>query len=127
MKTLLRNILLICLTVILGQSSLRAEDLAAVKQRMKERIVSIDSLKAKQVVGENNRGYLEFVGATREKEDIVKAENRDRELVYKEIALKANSGASVDKVGRQRALKIAEIAAPGTMLQDADGAWAPKK
>jgi uncharacterized protein len=124
MKKLMVMALFLSLTFV-GQGLLRAEDLTVVKQRMKERSPAIEELKAKQVLGENNLGFLEFVGAAKEQEESVKAENQDRETVYKEIAQKTK--ATVDKVGRQRALKIAEIAAPGTMLQDAGGNWAPKK
>ena len=124
MKKLMVMALFLCLSLV-SQGLLRAEDLSVVKQRMKERSLAIEALKTKQAVGENNRGFLEFVGTVKEQEESVKAENQDRETVYKEIAQKTK--ATVDKVGRQRALKIAEIAAPGTMLQDANGAWAPKK
>jgi len=124
MKTWIALALFMCLTVV-SQGLLRAEDLTVVKQRMKERVTVLDALKAKQIVGENNRGFIAFVGQAKEQEELVKAENQDRETVYKEIAQKTRANA--DQVGRQRALKIAEIATAGTMLQDSSGKWTPKK
>jgi hypothetical protein len=52
---------------------------------------------------------------------LVKAENRDRQLVYQAIARQQGTTAAV--VGRRRALQIAENARPGEWLQDASGTW----
>ncbi len=96
----------------------------AIKQRMIERLPVIKSLKDKGIVGENNKGYLEFVGQKKEKADVVNAENNDRKLVYGAIA--KQQGTTVDLVGKHRAIQIANKAQPGEWLQDAAGKWHKK-
>ena len=96
-----------------------------IKQRMIDRLPVIKELKTKGLVGENNLGYLEFVGKKKEKEDIVKAENQDRRLVYEAIA--KQQGTTVELVGKHRAIQITDKAEPGEWLQDATGKWYKKK
>ena len=97
----------------------------AIKQRMIDRLPIINSLKDKGIVGENNKGYLEFVGKKKEKADVIKAENKDRKLVYKAIAKQQGTTAAV--VGKHRAVQIANKARPGEWLQDANGKWYQKE
>jgi uncharacterized protein len=94
---------------------------AGIKQRMEARLPQIIALKAAGIIGENNRGFLAFVGAKKKGAALVDAENRDRELVYKAIARQQGTTAAV--VGHRRALQIAEKARPGEWLQDASGKW----
>ncbi|MCF6156989.1 MAG: DUF1318 domain-containing protein [wastewater metagenome] len=98
-----------------------AED---IKARMKERLPAIKELKAKGIVGENNKGYLEFIGDVKEGEDIVNDENNDRKEVYKAIA--AQQGIPADIVSKRRAMQIADKAAPGEWLQNENGEWYKK-
>ena len=95
-----------------------------IKDRFKERVPQIVQLKNEGAVGENNGGYLEFVGDKKKMEDVVDAENKDRRLVYEKIAEK--EGATVEKVGRRRAIQIRELAKPGDWLQDDGGKWYQK-
>ena len=95
-----------------------------IKARMLARLPQIDSMKSSGILGENNKGFLEFVGKTREDQDVVEAENLDRQKVYEAIA--AKEGTSPDLVGRRRALQIAENAVAGTWLQAQDGSWYKK-
>jgi len=46
-----------------GTVTAHAQDMNAVRQRMEQRLSSLDALKDKGLVGENNRGYLEARGA----------------------------------------------------------------
>lgn len=98
-----------------------AED---VKARMQSRLPLIKELKAKGIVGENNKGYLEFVGNVRKDENVVNDENSDRGEVYAAIAVQ--QGTSVEVVGKRRAEQITGKAAPGEWLQDANGKWYKK-
>ena len=93
------------------------------KERMAARLPVIDDLRTRGIVGENNQGYLEFLGA-KEREDLVAAENADRRQVYAAIAKK--TGARPEVVGQRRALQIAENARPGVHLQRPDGSWYTK-
>jgi uncharacterized protein YdbL (DUF1318 family) len=102
-------------------SPLFADD---IKTRMKDRLPVILELKAKGIVGENNKGYLEFIGGKKEKADVVAAENEDRTTVYAAIA--KQQGTTVELVGKRRALQISEKADAGDWLQDAAGNWYQK-
>jgi uncharacterized protein YdbL (DUF1318 family) len=93
------------------------------KARMAARLPVIDGLKARGIVGENNQGYLEFIGPP-EKAEVVAAENADRREVYAAIA--GQTGASVEAVGRQRAAQIAQKSLSGVRLQKPDGTWYTK-
>lgn len=101
-----------------------ADDLSAVKRQMEKRLPIIIELKSKEIIGENNTGYLQFIGGRREKEDIVQAENQDRRKVYESIAKK--EGASIEQVGQRRAQQIASKARKGEWLQNPTGKWYQK-
>ena len=92
-----------------------------IKSRMVERLPVIKALKAKGLLGENNQGYLEFLGGNKEQEDIVAAENADRKTVYNAIA--KQQGTTADLVGKRRALQIAEKATGGEWIQNESGKW----
>ena len=95
-----------------------------IKQRMISRLPTIKSLKNKGIVGENNKGYLQFVGNKKENEGVVNAENKDRKTVYEAIA--KQQGSTVEVVGKHRAVQIANKAQAGEWLQDANGKWYQK-
>lgn len=101
-----------------------AENLDAVKARMKQRLSQVDELKASGAIGENNRGFLEVRGGGGDAANVVSAENRDREAVYAEIAKRA--GSSAEQVGKARARQIAGASKPGVWLQREDGNWYKK-
>jgi hypothetical protein len=98
---------------------------ASIKDRMKDRLPEIEALKDKGIIGETNRGYLQFRGSTQEKEDIVNAENADRQKVYDAIA--KQQGVTIEVVEQRRALQSAQLAKPGHWLQDEAGKWYQKK
>jgi uncharacterized protein len=96
---------------------------ASIKERMAARIPAINQLKDSGVVGENNKGYLEFRGA-KKSEKMVAEENQDRGTVYTAIAKK--QGASAELVGKRRATMIAEKGKAGQWFQKEDGSWYKK-
>ena len=96
-----------------------------IRNRMIARLPDIKALKAKGIIGENNKGFLEFIGQQKEKQDLVAAENQDREKVYQAIA--KQQGTTLELVGQHRAIQIAQKAQPGDWLQDADGKWYQKE
>ena len=118
--------LFIVLGILMGFAAVAsaADDLNAVRSRMAERLAQIDKLKAQGVVGENNRGMMELRGGNVDAGDAVAAENRDRGIVYAEIA--RQTGTSVEQVARHRARQIASSSAPGVWLQKDDGSWYKK-
>ncbi len=95
-----------------------------IKARMKDRLPAINALKSQGIVGENNEGYLQFVGDNKAKADIVAAENKDRQTVYEAIA--KQQGTTAELVGKRRALQIAKKAAGGEWVQDTAGNWIKK-
>lgn len=96
-----------------------------IRDRMIARLPVIKALKAKGIVGENNKGFLEFVGPKKEQQDVVAAENQDRAKVYNAIA--KQQGTTAELVGKHRAVQIATKAQAGEWLQDANGKWYQKK
>jgi len=93
-----------------------------IKARMQERLPTIVNLKSDGLVGENNKGYLEFVpGAAQKEAGVISAENKDRESVYGAIA--KQQGTSQQLVGERRANQIGQKASPGSWLQDPSGKW----
>lgn len=117
-------ILAAALAVGLGTITGRAEDLGAVKVRMTQRLPQLDQLKVRGVLGENNRGLVELRGGDADAGDVMAAENRDRAIVYAELARQTNT--SAEQVGRARARQIAASSAPGLWLQKDDGSWYKK-
>ncbi len=105
-------------------AGLFAQDINKIKQRMLNRLPKIVKLKEKGIVGENNSGYLEFVGEKKEGTEIVENENEDRRKIYKFIAEKQNT--SIDVVEKHRAAQIEMKADKGDWLQDANGNWYQK-
>jgi len=93
-----------------------------IKARMQQRLPTIVKLKSEGLVGENNKGYLEFVpGAAQKEAGIISAENNDRETVYGAIAKQQST--SHQLVGERRANQIGQNASPGSWLQDSSGKW----
>lgn len=115
---------IVCAVIFFTDSIAFADDIHAIKGQMEKRLPLIVELKSKGIVGEDNKGYLQFVGTGRENEEIINAENEDRKKVYVSIAKK--EGANADQVGRRRALQIAKKALAGDWLQNQNGKWYQK-
>jgi len=88
-----------------------------------QRLAIIKALKMEGIVGENNKGLLEFRGPVKAKE-IVDEENSIRLKAYKAVAEKNN--VSVQDVGAQRAVQLASESPSGTWIQLPDGRWVKK-
>ena len=116
--------LLAGLMFVLVFCSVAGAAINGLKERMAARLPEIVALKDKGVIGEDNKGYLQFVGAAKEKAELVQVENDDRLQVYQAIA--KQQGTTDDLVGRRRGQQIVEIALPGQWLQDANGSWYKK-
>lgn len=115
----------LCLALCALTVTAFAESGADLQRRMAQRLPALDALKARELVGENNRGFAETRGAADAAAgSLVSDENRDREQVYALIA--RETGASPDAVGRARAKQIAANSRPGVWVQDERGHWAKK-
>ena len=112
-------------TVVAGVSLFSGSVFCAdIKARMKDRLPRIIELKVGGIIGENNQGFLAFIGGNQSEQALIDAENQDRQLVYGAIA--KQQGTTAEVVGRRRALQIAENAKPGEWIQDAGGRWVQK-
>jgi uncharacterized protein YdbL (DUF1318 family) len=99
------------------------------------RLAEINSYKSSGVIGENNKGDLEIrdlgavsdLRARAEVQKLVRAENADREQLYREIAAAKNIDPSqLDKVRETYAETLRENARSGDWIQMPDGSWKQK-
>ncbi len=123
MKNLFYRLLFLSVALLLGIATVtaHAEDLGAVKARMSQRLAKLDEFKAKGVLGENNRGFVELRGGDTAAGDVMAEENKDRGEVY--AALAKQTGSSAEQVGKVRAKQIAAGSAAGVWIQHEDGSW----
>lgn len=119
----LRFLLLAGLLLALTGTALAETDASVLRQRMEARLPAIDRLKAQQLLGENNRGLLEWRAAVPNERSgqLVEEENRDRRAVY--VLLARQTGGTPEAVARLRARNIAKASAPGIWIQHEDGNW----
>ncbi len=97
---------------------------AGIKERMKSRLPVIHELKTQGIIGETNNGYLGFVGDKRASEDVITAENKDRNAIYKHFAKQQKT--TVDVVEKVQGKRKAQKMKPGQYYQTPDGAWVKK-
>ena len=99
------------------------------------RVAAIDKYKGSGVIGENNKALLEIrsleaitdLKSRAEAQRLVKAENSDREELFKEIAVAKKVEASqIPKIQETYAQTIRERAHAGEWIQMPDGAWKQK-
>jgi uncharacterized protein len=95
-----------------------------IKLRMKQRLPRIIELKEAGIIGENNQGYLAFVGSRQTDAGLVADENQDRKRVYEAIA--KQQGTTAELVGQRRAMQLAKQAKAGEWIQNAAGTWVQK-
>lgn len=94
--------------------------------RMRDRLPEIDALKAAGVIGETFEGYVAArTEVTEGQKALIEAENADRRELYELVAKR--SGQSVEEVGKQRAVRIAQQSKAGIWLRGRRGDWTQKK
>lgn len=114
------HILIIVCLVVSSQLALAG----GIKERMKQRLPVIADLKAKGIIGEDNKGYLGFVTGARAQEAVIAADNKDRKMIYSHFAKQQNT--SLEVVEKVQAKRKAERAKPGEFFQNPDGSWQKK-
>ncbi len=112
-------LIIICLFVSTQMAS------AGIKERMKERLPAIAALKSQGIIGENNRGYLGYVTGKRAQEDLIAAENKDRNAIYNYIAKQQKTTVNIVEVNQAK--RKAQKAKPGEFFQNPDGTWQRKQ
>lgn len=121
MKRIILSLVLLALGFVLAAPAQETDEL---KARFRERLPVLNALKDKGIIGENNKGFVEFLGKSRKSEAVVNAENADRTQLYKAIA--AGTGTTAELVGQRRALQIATQEPKGRMIQNEKGEWTRK-
>lgn len=102
-------------------------DVKAALEARKDRFSQLKELKAKGLVGENNRGYVQAFGGGADVTALVNAENADRKAIYEAIVEQNELGGralvTVESVfaGVQR-----DKAEPGEKIQSPSGSWMTK-
>lgn len=120
MKT--SRLLLVLLLSVFALPAMQAQSLGDIRARMEKRVGSIDALKAKGVLGENNRGLLEVRSG--DDKGVAAAENADRAVVYAALAQK--TGTTSEAVGKARARQIFAASIKGVWVQRETGEWIQK-
>jgi uncharacterized protein YdbL (DUF1318 family) len=99
------------------------------------RAMALAEQKSKGVIGENNKALVEVrsldslpdLKARAEVQRLVKAENTDREELFKEIAAAKNVDLSqIPKIRETYAATLREKAHPGDWIQEPEGKWRQK-
>ena len=99
------------------------------------RLADLTAYKGKGVIGENNQGLVEArdldtladLKSRAEVQRLVKAENADREELYKEVAAaKGVDLAQLPKIRETYAATLRDNAKVGEWIQGQDGAWKKK-
>ena len=117
--------LIAAFTIALPTGAYAQKDEASIKQRILERVKSVDALKISGAAGENNRGYLEQRAALDSQQTkTMNEENSDRRALYATLGKRLGLSAAV--VGQGRAESIRNKSAPKVWLQDPSGKWYQK-
>lgn len=99
------------------------------------RVEALNKYKGLAVIGENNKGLVEVLKLDgladlkerAEAQRIVKAENADREELFREIAVaKKVDPSQIPKIRETYAGTLRDLARPGDMIQTPDGTWKKK-
>ena len=128
MKTIqltLSLILTLAALALLPQSANAQAEENGIKQRILQRVGTVDQLKIKALVGENNKGLLEqraMLAPAQTK--VMNEENADRKALYAILAKRL--GLSVTVVGQGRAESIRKKSAPKLWIQEPSGKWLQK-
>lgn len=126
MKKLTLFISLLISTFLFSSVHTFAQDEAALKQAIMQRVSSVDSIKLAGKVGENNVGLLAQRGAlSSEETSLMNAENKDRKALYSILAKRLKLSLKV--VGQGRAEELRKKSASGVCLQDDKGKWYKQK
>jgi len=128
--------ILIILAAALTPMSARAEAKYSLKEMTPEVSAALDArrarfdnladLKAKGMVGEDDRGYVKALVSDPEVEAVVDAENNDCELVYTTIAQQNNLAAEMAAIEKVFAEVQRDKAKPGEKIQADSGQWVTK-
>ena len=108
-----------------AQKSSTDDERSLRRKRFAERRAALNSALKAQLIGENNRGFLELraddAKVSAELKKLVEAENADRTTIFTNIARRQNS--TPEFVGERFAARMAERAPSGIPIQNVQGEW----
>ena len=127
MNTLRFPLLISLFALLLSAAPLSAQDAdeKAIKQRILERLETVDALKLSGAVGENKNGLLEQRAMLKPSQTkLMNEENADRRALYAIVGKRLGITSSV--VGQGRAADLRKKSAKGVWLQAENGSWYKK-
>ncbi len=95
----------------------------------KARAHELQTLKAKGLVGENDKGFIQALKSSLQikEKSLVEAENHDRKFIYDTVVAQNHLGSEgLAKVEKEFAKTRRERAKKGDLIQDSDGQWVRK-
>ena len=101
-------------------------EVQAALDNRRDRFDQLRNLKAKGIIGENNRGYVEVLTSDAAASDLVNAENRDRKLIYKTVETQNDLTDALATIEKVFAQVQSDKASPGDKIQDENGHWMNK-
>jgi uncharacterized protein YdbL (DUF1318 family) len=101
-------------------------EVSAALEARRARFDNLADLKAKGMIGEDNRGYVKALVSAPEVEAVAEAENKDRAIVYTTIATQNNLAGEITTIEKVFAEVQRDKAKSGEKIQDTNGLWVTK-
>jgi uncharacterized protein YdbL (DUF1318 family) len=111
-----------------GQYQIRqmTDEVKMALENRRQRYDQLKALKAKGLIGENNRGYLEVLSDQEGAQSLVNEENRDRRIIYETIAEQNDLKQAFETIEKVFAQVQRDKAESGEMIQLENGQWTKK-
>ncbi|HBG60399.1 MAG: hypothetical protein A2Y03_00360 [Omnitrophica WOR_2 bacterium GWF2_38_59] len=134
MKKIIILVLACLITLSVGQALAQSKysikemtpEVQSALEGRRDRYDALSSLKSEGKIGENNKGYVEALSATEEVKSIVTAENIDRKVIYRTIAVQNGLTEAMGTIEKVFAQTQRENAEAGEKIQLEDGSWVSK-
>ncbi len=107
----------------------KTPDVQNVLNHRKARVRELQALKAKGLIGENNKGFITILKPSIQSKEkkLVEAENHDRKLIYNTVVAQNHLGSEgLAKVEKEFAKTHRDRTKQGNLIQDSSGKWAQK-
>jgi len=107
----------------------KTPDVQKVLNHRKARVHELQALKAKGLIGENNKGFITILKPSLEPKEktLVDAENHDRKFIYNTVVAQNHLGSEgLEKVEKDFAKTHHDRTKQGDLIQDSSGKWVRK-
>ncbi len=107
----------------------KTPDVQKVLNHRKARVHELQALKAKGLIGENNKGFITILKPSLQPKEkaLVDAENHDRKFIYNTVVAQNHLGSEgLEKVEKEFAKTHRDRTKQGDLIQDASGKWTRK-